>query len=57
MFAQGMLEKGALDGAALGARSLGNDLMYRLQDERVLIAIGIAIALWLFLRPRRSERM
>ena len=56
MFAQGMLEKGALDGAAIGARSLGNDLMYRLQDERVLIAIGVAIVLWLFLRPRRSER-
>ena len=56
MFAQGMIEKGALDGAAMGARSLGSDLMYRLQDERVLIAIGVAVVLWLFLRPRRSER-
>ena len=53
MFAQAMLEKGALDGASTGLTQLRLRAGELLQDERALIVIAIGLVLVLVWRVRR----
>ena len=53
MFAQAVLEKGALDGASAGLMQLRYHATELVQDERALIVIGVAVVLVVLWRVRR----
>ena len=53
MFAQAMLEKGALDSASTGLVQLRLHAGELLQDERALIVIAVGLVLVLVWRVRR----
>jgi hypothetical protein len=53
MFAQAMLEKGALDGASTGLMQLRYHATELLQDERAMLVIAVAFVLVVVWRLRR----
>jgi hypothetical protein len=53
IFAQAMLEKGALDGASTGLVQLRYQASELLQDERALILIAVGVVLVVLWRVRR----
>lgn len=55
MFAQAMIEKGALDGASMGMSQFRYRVTEFLQDERALVGIAVVLVLVLvFWRARSS---
>jgi hypothetical protein len=54
MFAQAMIEKGALDGMSTGMTQLRYRMTEIVQDERALYALAIAFVLFLVWRVRRG---
>lgn len=53
MFAQAMIEKGALDGMSTGLSQLRYRMTEVVQDERALIALGVAFVVFVVWRMRR----
>lgn len=54
MFAQAMIEKGALDGMSTGMSQFRYRMNEFIQDERALYALAIAVVLFLVWRVRRG---